>query len=73
MRAPWWLWLPDGRTEVQSVGVVKKSASKGEELTLDEEKIFWKFDSNKVTFVYWCFFLSAVSHNIIKWFRITMT
>ncbi|XP_038548425.1 extracellular calcium-sensing receptor-like [Micropterus salmoides] len=42
-----WLWLPDGRTKVQSVGVVKKSASKGEELTLDEEKIFWKFDSNK--------------------------
>ncbi|XP_039677084.1 extracellular calcium-sensing receptor-like [Perca fluviatilis] len=25
-----WLWLPDGRTKVQSVGVVKMSASKGE-------------------------------------------
>ncbi|XP_038548289.1 extracellular calcium-sensing receptor-like isoform X1 [Micropterus salmoides] len=42
-----WLWLPDGRTEVQSVGVVKKSAYNGEELTLDEDKIFWNFDSKQ--------------------------
>ncbi|XP_070762562.1 extracellular calcium-sensing receptor-like [Enoplosus armatus] len=42
-----WLWLPDGGTKVQSVGVVKKSASKGEELTLDEDKIFWNFDSKQ--------------------------
>ncbi|XP_049919022.1 extracellular calcium-sensing receptor-like [Epinephelus moara] len=42
-----WLWLPDGRTKVQSVGVVKKLASKGEELTLDEDKIFWNFESKK--------------------------
>ncbi|XP_074496735.1 extracellular calcium-sensing receptor-like [Sebastes fasciatus] len=42
-----WLWLPDGRTKVQSVGVVMKSASKGEDLTLDEEKIFWNFDSKQ--------------------------
>ncbi|XP_049928994.1 extracellular calcium-sensing receptor-like [Epinephelus moara] len=42
-----WLWLPDGRTKVQSVGVVKKLASKGEELTLDENKIFWNFESKK--------------------------
>uniref|UniRef100_A0A8C2YXW2 G-protein coupled receptors family 3 profile domain-containing protein n=1 Tax=Cyclopterus lumpus TaxID=8103 RepID=A0A8C2YXW2_CYCLU len=42
-----WLWLPDGRTKVQSVGLVKKLASKGEELTLDEEKIFWNFDSKQ--------------------------
>uniref|UniRef100_A0A3Q3KF89 G-protein coupled receptors family 3 profile domain-containing protein n=1 Tax=Monopterus albus TaxID=43700 RepID=A0A3Q3KF89_MONAL len=38
-----WLWLPDGKTIVQSVGFVK-SASKGEEVTLDEDKIFWNFE-----------------------------
>uniref|UniRef100_A0A672Z7I3 Extracellular calcium-sensing receptor-like n=1 Tax=Sphaeramia orbicularis TaxID=375764 RepID=A0A672Z7I3_9TELE len=42
-----WLWLPDGRTEVQTVGEVKKSAFKGEELLLDEDKIFWNFESTK--------------------------
>ncbi|XP_029301733.1 extracellular calcium-sensing receptor-like [Cottoperca gobio] len=42
-----WLWLPDGRTNVQRVGVVKKAASKYEELTLDEDKIFWNFDSKQ--------------------------
>lgn len=47
-----WLWLPDGRTKVQSVGLVKKLASKGEELTLDDDKIFWNFDSKQVTHLY---------------------
>uniref|UniRef100_A0A4W6BPM8 G-protein coupled receptors family 3 profile domain-containing protein n=1 Tax=Lates calcarifer TaxID=8187 RepID=A0A4W6BPM8_LATCA len=42
-----WQWLPDGRTKVQTVGEVKKSAFKGEELTLDEDKIFWKFESKE--------------------------
>ncbi|KAM4566685.1 extracellular calcium-sensing receptor-like [Odontesthes bonariensis] len=42
-----WLWLPDGRTEVQNVGVVKKTTLHGEELRLDERKIFWNFDSNQ--------------------------
>uniref|UniRef100_UPI003AB0CF01 extracellular calcium-sensing receptor-like n=1 Tax=Centroberyx gerrardi TaxID=166262 RepID=UPI003AB0CF01 len=42
-----WLWLPDGSTKVQSVGVVKKSASTGEELMLDEDRIFWNFKSKK--------------------------
>uniref|UniRef100_A0A8C4DSN2 G-protein coupled receptors family 3 profile domain-containing protein n=1 Tax=Dicentrarchus labrax TaxID=13489 RepID=A0A8C4DSN2_DICLA len=42
-----WLWLPDGRTKVQSVGEVKRSASEGEELIIDESKIFWNFDSKK--------------------------
>uniref|UniRef100_UPI003AAADEBD extracellular calcium-sensing receptor-like n=1 Tax=Centroberyx gerrardi TaxID=166262 RepID=UPI003AAADEBD len=42
-----WLWLPDGSTKVQSVGVVKKLASTGEELTLDEDRIFWNFESKK--------------------------
>ncbi|XP_078022912.1 extracellular calcium-sensing receptor-like [Epinephelus lanceolatus] len=42
-----WLWLPDGQTKVQNVGVVKKLASKGEELTLDEDKIFWNFESKQ--------------------------
>ncbi|KAK2912393.1 hypothetical protein Q8A73_006506 [Channa argus] len=43
-----WLWLPDGKTKVQSVGVVKTTATKGEELILDEEKIFWNFKSKEV-------------------------
>ncbi|KAK2912392.1 hypothetical protein Q8A73_006505 [Channa argus] len=38
-----WLWLPDGRTEVQNVGEVKKLPFKSEQLTLDEGKIFWNF------------------------------
>ncbi|XP_026232657.1 extracellular calcium-sensing receptor-like [Anabas testudineus] len=42
----WW-WLPDGSTQVQNVGEVKRSASKGDELTLDEDKIFWNFEFNK--------------------------
>ncbi|XP_049431510.1 extracellular calcium-sensing receptor-like [Epinephelus fuscoguttatus] len=41
-----WLWLPDGQTKVQNVGEVKESA-KGEELTLDEDKIFWNFESKQ--------------------------
>ncbi|XP_039864751.1 extracellular calcium-sensing receptor-like [Simochromis diagramma] len=42
-----WLWLPDGSTEVQNVGEVKSSALYGEELILDEDKIFWNFISKK--------------------------
>ncbi|XP_058480217.1 extracellular calcium-sensing receptor-like [Solea solea] len=42
-----WEWLPDGRTKVQRVGEVKRSAFKGEELTLDEDKIFWNFLSKQ--------------------------
>ncbi|XP_059187150.1 extracellular calcium-sensing receptor-like [Centropristis striata] len=42
-----WLWLPDGRTKLQSVGEVKKSAFKGEELTINEDKIFWNFESRE--------------------------
>ncbi|XP_070825808.1 extracellular calcium-sensing receptor-like [Chaetodon trifascialis] len=42
-----WLWLPDGRTEVQNVGEVKRSAFKGEELTIEENKIFWNHESKK--------------------------
>uniref|UniRef100_A0A3B4YMJ4 Extracellular calcium-sensing receptor-like n=1 Tax=Seriola lalandi dorsalis TaxID=1841481 RepID=A0A3B4YMJ4_SERLL len=42
-----WQWLPDGRIKVQNVGEVKKSAFKGEELTLDEDKIFWNFESKE--------------------------
>ncbi|XP_049919049.1 extracellular calcium-sensing receptor-like [Epinephelus moara] len=38
-----WLWLPDGRTKVQNVGEVKRLAFKGEELTINEDKIFWNF------------------------------
>ncbi|XP_060929159.1 extracellular calcium-sensing receptor-like [Limanda limanda] len=42
-----WQWLPDGGTKVQRVGEVKKSATKGEELTLHDEKIFWNFESKQ--------------------------
>ncbi|XP_063349005.1 extracellular calcium-sensing receptor-like [Pelmatolapia mariae] len=42
-----WLWLSDGSTKVQNVGEVKGSAFKGEELILDENKIFWNFKSKK--------------------------
>uniref|UniRef100_A0A3B4HC94 Extracellular calcium-sensing receptor-like n=1 Tax=Pundamilia nyererei TaxID=303518 RepID=A0A3B4HC94_9CICH len=42
-----WLLLPDGSIKVQSVGEVKGSAFKGEELILDENKIFWNSISNK--------------------------
>nr|XP_043887671.1 extracellular calcium-sensing receptor-like [Solea senegalensis] len=42
-----WVWLPDGRTKVQRVGEVKRSAFKGEELTLDEDIIFWNFESKQ--------------------------
>uniref|UniRef100_A0A669CI90 G-protein coupled receptors family 3 profile domain-containing protein n=1 Tax=Oreochromis niloticus TaxID=8128 RepID=A0A669CI90_ORENI len=40
-----WLWLPDGSTKVQNVGEVKGSVLNGEELILDENKIFWNFKS----------------------------
>ncbi|XP_075891871.1 extracellular calcium-sensing receptor-like [Nelusetta ayraudi] len=43
-----WVWQADGRTRVQNVGDVKKSTFKGEELTINEDKIFWNFKSNKV-------------------------
>ncbi|KAL3991764.1 fibulin 1/2 [Sarotherodon galilaeus] len=42
-----WLWLPDGSTKVQNVGEVKRSVFKGEELKLDENKIFWNFKSKE--------------------------
>uniref|UniRef100_A0A669E1M6 G-protein coupled receptors family 3 profile domain-containing protein n=1 Tax=Oreochromis niloticus TaxID=8128 RepID=A0A669E1M6_ORENI len=42
-----WMWLPDGSIKVQTVGEVKRSAFKGEELILDEDKIFWNFESKK--------------------------
>uniref|UniRef100_A0A8C5A186 G-protein coupled receptors family 3 profile domain-containing protein n=1 Tax=Gadus morhua TaxID=8049 RepID=A0A8C5A186_GADMO len=42
-----WRWLPDGRTEVKNVGEVKELASKIVDLILDEDKIFWNFESKK--------------------------
>ncbi|CAJ1065287.1 extracellular calcium-sensing receptor-like [Xyrichtys novacula] len=42
-----WRWLSDGTTELQSVGEVKKSILRGEELTLHENEIFWNFDSKQ--------------------------
>lgn len=43
-----WLWLPNGQTKVQNVGEVKKLSFSGEQLTLDEDNIFWNFKSKKV-------------------------
>ncbi|KAM9852844.1 extracellular calcium-sensing receptor-like [Aulostomus maculatus] len=42
-----WHWLPGERIKVQNVGDVKRSAFKGEELTIDEDKIFWNFESKQ--------------------------
>uniref|UniRef100_A0A4W6C940 G-protein coupled receptors family 3 profile domain-containing protein n=1 Tax=Lates calcarifer TaxID=8187 RepID=A0A4W6C940_LATCA len=41
-----WLWLPDGTTKIQNVGEVKET-SKGEELTLHQDRIFWNFESKQ--------------------------
>lgn len=43
-----WLWLPDGKIKVQNVGEVKGSPSRGEELTVNEDRIFWNFESKQV-------------------------
>lgn len=43
-----WLWLSDGRMKVQNVGEVKRSPLRGEEVTIQENKIFWNFESKKV-------------------------
>lgn len=53
-----WMWLPDGRIEIVNVGEVKTSAFKGEELTLDEDKIFWNFESKEVIFFIFLFDIS---------------
>ena len=45
-----WLQLPDGTIKLQNVGEVKRSAFKGEELIVDEDKIFWNLKSQKVAF-----------------------
>ena len=48
-----WAWLPVGSTELQNVGVFKKSASAGEQLILDEDRIYWDYESTKVTFTFY--------------------
>lgn len=45
-----WLWLPDGSTGIQTVGVVKESAFASETLTLEENNIFWNYESKQVTY-----------------------
>ncbi|XP_029028049.3 extracellular calcium-sensing receptor-like [Betta splendens] len=42
-----WVWLPEGKIKIQSVGVVRMSHFKDEELTIYEDKIFWNFPSKK--------------------------
>lgn len=43
-----WVWLPDGGTKIQNVGEVKKSAFGRGELVLNENLIFWNFESKQV-------------------------
>lgn len=61
-----WLWLPDGRTKVQNVGVVRKSLVEGEELTLYEDKIFWNFEAKQVIFDYLCLQIVLIIQYIIN-------
>ncbi|XP_043976327.1 extracellular calcium-sensing receptor-like [Gambusia affinis] len=42
-----WVWLPDGGTKIHNVGEVKKSAFGREELVLNENLIFWNFESKQ--------------------------
>ncbi|KAL0973509.1 hypothetical protein UPYG_G00204990 [Umbra pygmaea] len=42
-----WVWLPDGSMQVKNVGMVNKSAPPGEELMLEENRIFWNFELKK--------------------------
>ncbi|XP_064841428.1 extracellular calcium-sensing receptor-like [Oncorhynchus masou masou] len=42
-----WVWLQDGSVQVETVGVMDESAPAGQELTLDEDRIFWNFESKK--------------------------
>ncbi|XP_034024144.1 LOW QUALITY PROTEIN: extracellular calcium-sensing receptor-like [Thalassophryne amazonica] len=42
-----WLLLPDGTIKVENVGVVHKSPWKGEELRLEEDRIFWTWQSKE--------------------------
>ncbi|XP_028275900.1 extracellular calcium-sensing receptor-like [Parambassis ranga] len=42
-----WQWLPDGRIQIRNVGEVKRSATRTEVVTLNEDKIFWNFESKK--------------------------
>ena len=44
-----WVLLPDGSVKVQNVGVIKRTASGDEELTLHEDRIVWRNDSQQVT------------------------
>ena len=52
MNYAWQPWLPDGSAKVHNVGVYKKSTSAGEQLILDEDRIFWNFEYSKVTLAF---------------------
>lgn len=43
-----WVWLPKGGTEVKNVGEVQRSTLKGNDLIIEEDKIFWNFETKKV-------------------------
>ncbi len=46
-------WQPrsDGSVVVCTVGVVNEGAATGKVLTLDEEAIYWNFETNKVLII----------------------
>ena len=43
-----WHGMPDGTMKARTVGVVDESQPTGKVLSLDEDKIFWNFESKKV-------------------------
>ena len=47
-----WVWLDDGPPQILKVGEFKKLASGDEELTIEEDRMFWNFESKKVTLVF---------------------
>lgn len=66
-----WAWLSDGRAKVHNVGEVKRSASKREELTISEDKIYWNFESKRVTYIsiyfqLFIFFWVAQKHTLTQ-------
>lgn len=43
-----WYGMPDGTMTSKRVGVVDEARANGKVLSLDEDQIFWNFESNKV-------------------------
>lgn len=66
-----WAWPSDGRAKVQNVGEVRRSALKGEELTISEDKIYWNFELKRVAYIsfyfqLFIFFWEAQKHTLTQ-------